>query len=915
MGNCKGKISKESKSQMKGEAYRPSKPDTQGKETINVGEKLVIKNGNKEDAVVTNAMIPFENPETQIKSESVLQGANTIVSDTNGLKAKDYMGKQDHKQHESDAIPENHVEKPNKDVLSTTNIKNNKGKEMTLNEAQTGVSLNEVPGSKSDDTEVDRSYFFSKGVPGEEPQTEDLAFTDKITGIQDPAPTDQSSSSHETVPTEKAIDEDKSSATEDDNVPTEKAIGNDSELTSKDKTNQSNGLKHDSTEKPSDKLQPGNTPSDKSQPENAPSDNQQNNDDSTGYNRSKFSNPGDEQDKKMSKEMKEIDGEKRKKEKKKPDKSGPPPNDGIHIDYLEFLNFGDGNVNYYSKKEKEEKKGETFQPTSTISALEMEVLLKVSKSVGIFHGPRENGTCWRVGEDKIMTAAHVVRNNIWNGIVNKEFEDQLNKCYVDFDYVDKTNRKNSTDSESVFKIEPTVVYKSEVLDVAVLKLEREKHKNFPPPLESFDSLDPNKNDDIPIYLIGHNKSDKKNINFGIGLWNSTEERMKGMEEFCQEYGKANGYIGLDREDRLVIQCEFVSGASGCPGVVIYKDKASVVLVYVKGYPDFYYSTQFPERKREEFPKERLLQQGVNIGSVFTTMTTTKEHLVLRNEIFPHEAYLEQQLSGQHQYAIGGANTSINTYNSESSYENVNKDHITVRQETENNTAKGTTCTEEHSETAIQHAAKYKRQESYALATGKREDIAFPHMRPPSDDTDKTLQHGNSQNIAFHRNEQNVKQETNLDVNQDSQSRMENAASEILEMVQEENLVPHTTCTNPGKTQPVTDITIEEWIGHDIQAYQEKQLTDVDLLPLSKAINLSAANSVTLQLGLSQPDFEKIKHENQSDLSYNILYKWRTKNGRVATLEKLIRSLFHAWEFDNGCVFTEELKSAIVKVMT
>ncbi|CAC5425093.1 unnamed protein product [Mytilus coruscus] len=261
MGNCKGKISKESKSQMRREAYRPtsSKPDTmQGQETGNVGDKLDNKN---------------------------------------------------------------------------ENIKNNKGEETNFNEAPTGISLNKVPGSKSDDAEIDKPYLFSKGAPEEEPQTEDLGFTDKITGIQDSEPTDQSSSSHETVPTEKAIDEDKSSTTEDDKLQPRNTS--------------------------SDKLQPKNTPSDKSQPENVPSDNQQNDNDSTGYNRSKFSNPGDEQDKKMSKEMKESDGQKRKKKKKKPDKYDPPPNAIIqnYYGHVDVLNLGNDNV-YMGKKEKRGKSGD-----------------------------------------------------------------------------------------------------------------------------------------------------------------------------------------------------------------------------------------------------------------------------------------------------------------------------------------------------------------------------------------------------------------------------------------------------------------------------------------------------------------------------------------------------------------------------
>ncbi|XP_076089993.1 uncharacterized protein LOC143062025 [Mytilus galloprovincialis] len=477
--NCKGKISKESRSQMRGEAYRPSKPDPQGKETIPVVDTPVNENGKVEDAVVTNTEIPFVTPETPTKSESVMQGPNTSVSDTNGLKANDSMGKRDKKQHESDTILQKPVQQTSKDELSSANIKNNSGEETNLKEAPpTGISLNKEPDYKSDDEEIEKpGYLFSKGVPGEEAQTEDFGFTNKITGIKDPLPTDQSSSSRETVPTEKAKDEDKKLTIVDGNVLTKTASGNVSEPTVENKSNQSNEHKHDSTEKPSDKLQPGNTlsdslqpgstpsdklqpgntpsdklqpgntpsdklqpgstpsdklqpgntpsdklqpenapsdklqpgntpsdklqpgntpsdklragntpsdklqpenapsdklqpgntpsdklqpenaPSDKLQPENAPSDNQQNNSDSTGYNHSKFSNPCDEQDKKMSKEMKKIDGKKKKKKKKKPDKYDPLPTANIqnYYGYVDVVNIGNDVVNIVQKEKEVEK--------------------------------------------------------------------------------------------------------------------------------------------------------------------------------------------------------------------------------------------------------------------------------------------------------------------------------------------------------------------------------------------------------------------------------------------------------------------------------------------------------------------------------------------------------------------------------
>lgn len=60
---------------------------------------------------------------------------------------------------------------------------------------------------------------------------------------------------------------------------------------------------------------------------------------------------------------------------------------------------------------------ETLKDTVTISQREMKVLVKVSESVGMFYGPRSTGTCWRVGKDKVLTAAHVVKDNICEYIV------------------------------------------------------------------------------------------------------------------------------------------------------------------------------------------------------------------------------------------------------------------------------------------------------------------------------------------------------------------------------------------------------------------------------------------------------------------------------------------------------------------
>ena len=62
---------------------------------------------------------------------------------------------------------------------------------------------------------------------------------------------------------------------------------------------------------------------------------------------------------------------------------------------------------------------EEFHQTPVISVEEMKVLSEVSKSIGYLHGPKTSGTCWRVGKDKVITAAHVVTENISKFSVKK----------------------------------------------------------------------------------------------------------------------------------------------------------------------------------------------------------------------------------------------------------------------------------------------------------------------------------------------------------------------------------------------------------------------------------------------------------------------------------------------------------------
>lgn len=247
-------------------------------------------------------------------------------------------------------------------------------------------------------------------------------------------------------------------------------------------------------------------------------------------------------------------------------------------------------------------------------------------------------------------------------------EQDLKNIKVDFDYI---LEKSST----FFKVELRVLFMDDSLDVAVLQLKPDDQLQLPPPLKIFERLYSQHDEDKHIYLISHNKGFKKEVNFGIGIWNPTDKRIEDLKDVCQKYGEPDGYKELDRKDRLIVQCDFVGGASGSPGIVIYNNVAHVVFVYIRGFPSFYYKQQFPEEQRRKFPKDKLLQQGVNIGCLFDTMSKNAVNLTLRNEIFPVEVKLEQ-----HQFAITSDKTSINTDKAKTSCHSVKDNEDSLKSE-------------------------------------------------------------------------------------------------------------------------------------------------------------------------------------------------------------------------------------------
>ena len=107
---------------------------------------------------------------------------------------------------------------------------------------------------------------------------------------------------------------------------------------------------------------------------------------------------------------------------------------------------------------------------------------------------------------------------------------------------------------------------------------------------------------------------------------------------------------------------------------------------------------------------------------------------------------------------------------------------------------------------------------------------------------------------------------------------------------------------------------DEWLGHPVQKYKDKELKEQDLLKISQAMNQGDIFGIGLEFGLTHNSVDLIKNEHVvQDQCYQLLIKWNRKMGKAATLDKLVQHLFHAWESQNRSVDVNELRTALSKI--
>ena len=221
---------------------------------------------------------------------------------------------------------------------------------------------------------------------------------------------------------------------------------------------------------------------------------------------------------------------------------------------------------------------------------EHEDLIKIAQSVGaIFKLDPDNhpclvGTCFRIGEEYIITNKHVEKE------ITTMAKDLV---YVNFDF----KKPCQADSKRCF-IDYLVMSSTE-LDYAIFRMKK-RHEQLPPSIfaHGVSIMNPACQDnnwcllrDKPLRLIGHPQGEPKQMDLmctvnvrpqsGLQCWCYTLRRGEVSEgEAVSDY-----HQGKDRRRITYHTSNFFHGSSGSPGIVLLNDKKWLVVLHARGFKD------------------------------------------------------------------------------------------------------------------------------------------------------------------------------------------------------------------------------------------------------------------------------------------------------------------------------------------
>ena len=221
---------------------------------------------------------------------------------------------------------------------------------------------------------------------------------------------------------------------------------------------------------------------------------------------------------------------------------------------------------------------------------EHEDLIQIAQSVGaIFKLDPDNhpclvGTCFRIGEEYIIT--------------NKHVQEEITTMAKDLVYVN-FNFKKRCQANSKRSFIDYVVMSSTELDYAIFRMKK-SHEQLPPSIfaHGVSIMNPEYPErnwkllrDKPLRLIGHPQGEPKLMDLmctvnarrqsGLACWCYTLRR----GEVSKGEAVSDYHQGKDRRRITYHTSNFFHGSSGSPGIVLLNDKKWVVVLHARGFRD------------------------------------------------------------------------------------------------------------------------------------------------------------------------------------------------------------------------------------------------------------------------------------------------------------------------------------------
>ncbi|OWF35967.1 hypothetical protein KP79_PYT22389 [Mizuhopecten yessoensis] len=242
-------------------------------------------------------------------------------------------------------------------------------------------------------------------------------------------------------------------------------------------------------------------------------------------------------------------------------------------------------------------------------------------AVGFIQGPVFSGTGFRVGEDMIMTAYHVVEDITKTHKNDKPDLSKLgtDNVFITFNYLEADNSTKVRKTRKFYFKEQRFSHDKE-MDFAILQLrnkDNNEESSYPKAITRFKPVYPEQT----FALLGHPDRKPMQLDPKVHIFDPKSDqgkrRLEKMKKWGRKKGKKSAYEKILDERKVLFDCWVQHGASGSPGIEMGSDGEPVCsLMLIHGYPNFVFDDEY---KRKEKDHPYMIEQGVTMQAIATQL--------------------------------------------------------------------------------------------------------------------------------------------------------------------------------------------------------------------------------------------------------------------------------------------------------